>query len=140
MAARARRAPRTPWPWRLLGLASVALFAAISLRPAFSRAGERLARALANRPQSAAPGPRRCLGAAFIAQADRLRGELAPGNPYYLVEGDDPKRGGALLVRFELAPRPALFLGTFSKLAAGADPARLRRRLSSIPVRRVVVA
>jgi hypothetical protein len=144
VGAGARRAPRLAWPWRLLGLASVVLFAAVSLPPAFSRAGERLSAAVQHRGESATETRRRCRGAAFIASADQARSELGPKEPYYLVEGDEPKHGGALMVRFELAPRPAAFLGPFSRfvarLAASSDPAGLRRELAATGIRRVVIA
>jgi hypothetical protein len=131
-----RRRVRPAWPWRLLGLAGVALFTAASLRPAFSHARERLSAAVAHRGESREEGRRRCLGAGFIDRVDHLRAELGPREPYYLVEGGDPKDGGALMVRFELAPRPAAFLGRFSRLAA-ASP--LRRQIAS-RIHRVVVA
>jgi hypothetical protein len=144
IGAGSRRAPRLAWPRRLLGLASVALFAAVSLPPACSRAGERLSAAIQHRGEGVAAGRGRCRGAAFVANADRLRAGLGSEEPYYLVEGDDPKHGGALMVRFELAPRPAAFLGPFSRLvarfAATSDPTRLRRELAAAGIQRVVIA
>jgi|HubBroStandDraft_3_1064219.scaffolds.fasta_scaffold22478_2 hypothetical protein len=139
-AAGARgRTPRTGWPLRLLGVGCIALLVVISLRPAFSRFHERVGEALDHRGESAVEARRRCLGAAFVARADELRAGHPPAEPYYLVEGDNPKHGGALMVRFELAPRPAVFLGPFTRLAAG-DPARLRRQIASARIHRVVVA
>ena len=124
------------WARRLLGLAALAFFVTAAVRPAVSGACARLRAARVHRGETAVEARRRCFGPAFVDGVDRLRATLGPDEPYYLVEGGDPNAGGALWVRYELAPHRAIFLGRFSRLAASG---RLRRQVAT-NIHRVAVA
>jgi hypothetical protein len=68
----------------------------------------------------------RLFGAAYTAGVDAIRRALPPAQPYILVAGDAFQDGGAFWVRYDLAPRPPLFLGPLDRLA---DAPALRRAL-----------
>lgn len=78
----------------------------------------------------------RLFGGAYAAGIDALRRTLPPGRPYILVAGDVFADGGAFWVRWDLAPRPPLFLGQLDRLT---DAAGLRRALGGEPRRLPVV-
>jgi hypothetical protein len=75
-------------------------------------------------------------GEDYVRAIDEIRAALAPSQPYLLVEGGRPQDGGAYWVRYDLAPRRAVFLGPLDELT---DARRLRRRLAA-NLRQVVVA
>lgn len=145
-AAHARRqAWRFPAPWSWLALALLAFFLAVSTRPALAGAWDRAALALRTARvaggESTVASRQRCLGARYVAGVELIRRALPADEPFLLVEGGNPLHGGALWVRYELAPRRAVFfgrLGDFSR-ASPAGAARLRRRIRG-RLRWVVVA
>ncbi len=62
----------------------------------------------------------RLFGAEYTAGVETLRRALPPAQPYILVAGGTLDDGGAFWVRYDLAPRPPLFLGPLDRLATGA--------------------
>jgi hypothetical protein len=75
-------------------------------------------------------------GPSYVAGIDEIRRSLPVDEPYLLVEAGRPQDGGVYWVRFDLAPRRAVYLGHLTELT---DANRLRRRLTSRP-RRVVIS
>ena len=78
----------------------------------------------------------RVAGDDYIRAIDDIRRALPPTEAYLLVEGGRPQDGGAYWVRYDLAPRRALFLGRLTELT---DAHRLRQRLGA-NLHHVVVA
>jgi hypothetical protein len=75
-------------------------------------------------------------GPSYVAGIDEIRRSLPEDEAYLLVEAGRPQDGGVYWVRFDLAPRRAIYLGHLTELT---DVNRLRRRLTSRP-RRVVIS
>jgi hypothetical protein len=120
-----------------LAVAVFALFLAAGLQQAVSRAWAMLhfaARAAGNESFDAARA--RFSGPAYVAAIDAIRDALPPDQPYLLVEGGRPQDGDLYWVRFDLAPRRAIYLGQLDQLT---DVRRLRQRFSA-NVRQVIVA
>ena len=85
--------------------------------------------------ESAVEARGRVFGAEFVAGIERIREALGPDEPYLLIDGGAPQEGAALWVRYELAPRPALFFRD-----PRADDAQWLRKRIPRAVRWVVVA
>src|SRR5580700_8612791 len=113
----------------LLDVVAVALFGVylvaavpLAIRRAFNMlrteaqvaAGESLAAARA-----------RCFGDAYTRAIDEIRRALPADRGYLLVDGGRPQDGDTYWVRYDLAPRPAVFAGQLALL----DAERLRRAL-----------
>jgi hypothetical protein len=123
---------------RALDLAAaglLGLFLAAGVSAALLHAGRELYRA-AYAHESLAEARGRVYGEAYTRAIDQIRRDLPAGEGYLLVEGGDPGTGGAYWVRYDLAPRRAVFLGRLDELTSGA---RVRRRLEA-NLRHVVVA
>jgi hypothetical protein len=131
---RSSRRSRRSVQWLALGL--LCSFLAVSLRPALQTAFIHLRELHRHAHESSVEARARCLGPAFIGAIEAIRRELAPEEPYLLVEGGDPRDGGAVWVRYELAPRRALFLGPLDRLRGG----RHTRARVAAGLRHVVVA
>jgi hypothetical protein len=122
---------------RALDLAAAALlglFLAAGVSSALLRAGRELFQA-AYAHESLAEARGRVYGETYSRAIDQIRRALPPGDGYLLVEGGDPGSGGAYWVRYDLAPRRAVYLGRLDDLTSGE---RLRRRLAA-NLRHVVV-
>jgi hypothetical protein len=78
----------------------------------------------------------RVFGAAYTAAIDEIRRALPAGGAYLMVEGGRPQDGGVYWVRYDLAPRRAVFFANLSDLT---DATRLRHRIPA-PLRQVVVS
>jgi hypothetical protein len=78
----------------------------------------------------------RIFGASYIRAIDEIRNELPADEGYLLVEGGSGLLGGSYWVRYDLAPRRAVFLGRLDELTSAG---RTRRRISA-NLRHVVVA
>ncbi len=125
-------------PGRVLEAAAaglVVLVLAAGLPGALVQAWEEVGRFVQTR-ESLPAARARLYGADYCRAIDQIRAALPASEGYLLVEGGRPGSGGAYWVRYDLAPRPAVFLGSLQDLTSGT---RLRRRLSS-NLRRVVVA
>lgn len=135
--SRARRGTRTGLD-RALDLAAAGLlgmFLAVAVPLAVLHAGRKVVEA-ARAHESVAEARARVHGVEYTRAIDQIRRELPPGDAYLLVMGGEPSSGGAYWVRYDLAPRPALYLGRLDELTSGA---RMRRRLRA-NLRHVVVA
>src|ERR1700688_62901 len=102
------------------------LFLAVAVPRALLGAGDEVIQA-ANAHESLAEARARVLGEDYSRAIDQIRGELPPDEGYLLVEGGHPDSGGAYWVRYDLAPRRAVYLGRLDELTSGA---RVRRRLT----------
>jgi hypothetical protein len=78
----------------------------------------------------------RVYGEAYTRAIDEIRRAIPAGGGYLLVEGGRPQDGGAYWVRYDLAPRRAVYLGLLGELT---DARRLRKRIGA-NLRQVVVA
>ena len=96
-------------PWAVLRAAGL-----LTLPSLFGRESEALARA-------------RFEGLEYVRAIDEIRRSLPLDEPYLLVEAGRPQDGGIYWVRFDLAPRRAVYLGQLAELT---DADRLRRRLT----------
>jgi hypothetical protein len=118
-----------------LAIGAFALFLLTALPQAVSRAAGMLSFAQSTGAESFAAARARFSGPAYVAAVDAIRQALPPDQPYFLVEAGRPQDGDTYWVRFDLAPRPAIYLGQIEELT---DVRSLRRRLGK--VRQVVVA
>lgn len=67
----------------------------------------------------------RTFGPGYTDSIAEIRRTIPPGGAYLLLNGDDRDEGGPIWVRFDLAPRRAVYLGKLKDVTT-AD--RLRRR------------
>jgi len=122
---------------RALDLAAaglLGLFLAAAVPQALFHAGRKVVEA-ANAHESLAQARARVYGEDYTRAVDRIRDELPEDAAYLLVEGGRPGSGGAAWVRYDLAPRRAVYLGRLDELTSGE---RMRRRLAA-NLRQVVV-
>jgi hypothetical protein len=120
-----------------LAVAIFALFLAAGLQQAVSRAWAMLHFAARTAGRESFDAARaRFSGPAYVAAIDAIRDALPPDQPYLLVEGGRPQDGDLYWVRFDLAPRRAIYLGQLDQLT---DVRRLRQRFPA-NVRQVIVA
>jgi hypothetical protein len=135
-ASHARRGTRTVLD-RVLDLAAaglLGLFLAVAVPLAVLRAGREVVQA-AGAHESLAEARARVAGVEYTRAVDQIRRELPPGDAYLLVMGGEPNSGGAYWVRYDLAPRRAVYLGRLQELTSGSQ---VRRRLTA-NLRHVVV-
>lgn len=78
----------------------------------------------------------RLFGEEYTRAIEEVRRRIPVGEPYALVAGDGQESGGAYWVRYDLAPRRAVFLGRLNGLR---DAAVLGCALP-VEIRQVVVA
>lgn len=119
---RARRPGLRPTPAAVLLLVALAVAAPL----AAGRALKRIASALHHAFEPPAAARERVLGVPYVRAVAAIRAAVPAGGAYALVEGGDPADGGALWVRYELAPRRAVDLGSLSALP---PPSRLAAAL-----------
>jgi hypothetical protein len=112
----------------------LALYLAVAVPWALGRAGIEVYRA-ADARESLTEGRARISGESYTRAIDEIRRALPAGEGYLLVEGGSPNSGGAYWVRYDLAPRRAVYLGRLDELTS-AD--QVRRRLTA-NLRHVVV-
>jgi hypothetical protein len=115
---------------RAAALALFALFLAVSLPSAAVRAAKRLAQAAGLAGEDWSAARRRVFGAPWVEAVEAIRRTIPRDAPYLLVDATREEEGGAYWVRYELAPRPALFLGKVQDLP---PPDRLARQLAGGP-------
>jgi hypothetical protein len=78
----------------------------------------------------------RIFGDSYIRAIDEIRRALPADESYLVVEGGSGALGGTYWVRYDLAPRRAVYLGRLSELTSADE---VRRRLTA-NLRHVVVA
>jgi hypothetical protein len=117
--SRASRALATLAVAAFLGFLAVAIPVALARSAGESRAALRFA------GETALQRRTRVFGASYADAIEALRIAIPRDASYLLFNGDDREEGGPLWVRFDLAPRRAVFLGRLSD--AGSAP-RIKRR------------
>lgn len=110
--------------WLALGLLVLAVAAAG--KPMVDESLRRVRQARRRAGETSLDARRRLFGTAYIDAVERIRDELDPDEPYLLVEGGERAEGNALWLRYQLAPRPASFLGQIDEIW---DAGQVRRRL-----------
>lgn len=116
-------------------LCLLALYLALAVPASAARAFRQVREAVHRVREPVAEARARVFGADFVAGVERIRAALATTEPYLLIDGGDPQEGAALWVRYELAPRRALFI----RDPRAGDLDWLRRQIPRT-VRWVVVA
>lgn len=111
------------------------LFLAAALPGALQGAWEEVVQA-ASAHESLAEARRRVFGESYTNAIDEIRRTLPADEGYLLVEGGSGMLGGTYWVRYDLAPRRAVYLGRLSELTSAMQ---VRRRLTA-NLRHVVVA
>ncbi len=112
----------------------LALHLAVAVPFALARSAKRLLAAARHFDETPGEARQRTFGAAYVAAIEEARRAIPEDGVYLLVDAQEREEGAPFWVRFDLAPRRALFLGKLSELP---PPATLRPRL---PARaRVVV-
>jgi len=111
------------------------LYLAVALPWGLGRAWLEVVRA-ASAHESPVEARRRIFGETYTSAIEEIRRTLPPGEAYLLVEGGSGMLGGTYWVRYDLAPRRALYLGRLNELTSGMQ---VRRRLV-VNLRHVVVA
>jgi hypothetical protein len=99
-----------------VALALFALFLAIAVPRALGRSYHRILDACHHAGETPAEARERVFGLAYTAAVDGIRRTIPPDGSYLLVNGERRDEGGPYWVRYDLAPRRALFLGRLRAL------------------------
>jgi hypothetical protein len=118
-----------------LAVATLGFYMAVAVPWSLLRSGDELSRA-ANTHESREAARLRVHGEAYTRGIDEIRRQLPLDQAYLLVEAGKQRLGGAYWVRYDLAPRRAVFLGRAVELT---DPDRVRKRLTA-NLRQVVIS
>jgi hypothetical protein len=105
---------------RLLALGLLAVYFALNAPRTASIASYLLSLPRQVAGESAAAACARLFGAPYCRAIDELRRTLPVDRPYLLVAGDSPGTGATYWVRYDLAPRRAVYLGQLNHLTAAA--------------------
>ena len=68
----------------------------------------------------------RCYGSDYTEQIEAIRRTIPPDGAYVLLNGDPGEEGGPLWVKFDLAPRRAVYLGNLKDVGSAE---RMKRRM-----------
>jgi hypothetical protein len=104
------------WCFRRLALAAFLLSLIAGLPLTAVRTLRRVGRATLSLGENARRARVRLLGAATVAALDSIRRAIPEDGEYLLVDGGEAPQAEAYWVRFELAPRRAVFLGRLSEM------------------------
>ncbi len=118
-----------------LALALLVAFLVVAVPAAARTALWRIGSCLRHLGEPLAAARARLQGPAYAAAIDRLRATIPLDEPYLLIDRSRPGEAAAIWVRYELAPRRAVFF----RGRDAADAGWLRRRVPR-PVHWVVVA
>jgi hypothetical protein len=131
---RVRRAPRMTGGRRLqlaacawfrrLAVAAFLLSLVADLPLTAARTLRRVGRATLSLGEDARGARARLLGAATVRALDSIRQAIPANGEYLLVDGGEELQAEAYWVRFELAPRRAVFAGRLSEMERAPRPAR----------------
>jgi hypothetical protein len=102
--------------FRRLALAAFLLSLVVDLPLTAVRTLRRVGRAALSLGEDARGARVRLLGAATVRALDSLRQAIPADGEYLLVDGGEELQAEAYWVRFELAPRRALFAGRLSEM------------------------
>lgn len=103
-----------------IALALFFLFLAVSLFVSLARSVRRLDAAFRFAGETAYEERARLFGAEYAREVEEIRRAIPRDGVYLLFDGDEKELGGAIWIRFDLAPRRAVFLG-FLKDAGTAE-------------------
>jgi hypothetical protein len=103
---------------RALALGIFLLFLATAVPPAILQSGGRVLWAASLAKEDEETARRRFLGEPWARSIDEIRQVIPPDGEYLLASAEGTE--DTYWIRFELAPRRALFLGRWSQLPAGA--------------------
>lgn len=101
------------------------LFLAVAVPLAGYRAAWAVWHALHHLDETPYQARSRTFGPGYADSIEEIRRTIPPNGAYLLLNGDDKDEGGPIWVRFDLAPRRAVYLG---KLKDVTTAERLRRR------------
>jgi hypothetical protein len=118
-----------------LAVATLGFYLAVAVPWSLLRSGDELSQA-ARSHESRQAARLRVHGEAYTRGIDEIRRQLPLDQAYLLVEAGKLRQGGAYWVRYDLAPRRAIFLGREVDLT---DPGRVRKRLTA-NLRQVVIS
>jgi hypothetical protein len=110
-----------------IALALFFLFLAVSLPVSLGRSVRRIDAAFRFAGETAYEERARVFGAEYALAIEEIRRTIPRDGVYLLLDGDEVERGGAIWVRFDLAPRRAVFLGFLKDLGTRAS---FRRRVT----------
>jgi hypothetical protein len=110
--------------FRRLALAAFLLSLIAGLPLTAVRTLRRVGRATVALGEDARGARVRLLGAATVRALDSLRQAIPADGEYLLVDGGEELQAEAYWVRFELAPRRAVFVGRLSEMERAPRPAR----------------
>jgi hypothetical protein len=127
------------WAVNLVAAALVALYLAAALPRAAGVVGFMLRLPGRTAGESLPAARARLFGGEYSRAIDLIRRQIPVEQPYALVAGDSAQSGGVLWVRYDLAPRRAVYLGELGRLARVSDIGGLRAALGS-DLQTVVVA
>jgi hypothetical protein len=112
------------WAVNLVAAALVALYLAAALPRAAGVAGFMLRLPGRTAGESLPAARARLFGGDYSRAVDRIRRQIPLTQPYALVAGDSAQSGGVLWVRYDLAPRRAVYLGELRRLPRDAAVVR----------------
>lgn len=118
-----------------LAVATLGFYLAVAVPWSLLRSGDELSQA-ARSHETRKAARLRVHGEAYTRGIDEIRRRLPLDQAYLLVEAGKQRYGGAYWVRYDLAPRRAVFLGREVDLT---DPGRVRKRLTA-NLRQVVIS
>lgn len=105
--------------FRIIVLVLFALFLIVSLPKAAVWAARYTRLAVSKLGESPEAMRRRVLGPRWVDSVDRIRRAVPENGTYLLVNGGLEWEGGPYWVRFDLAPRRAIYLGQLAELPDG---------------------
>ncbi|HEX7185051.1 MAG TPA: hypothetical protein VF756_24700 [Thermoanaerobaculia bacterium] len=104
-----------------IALALFFLFLAVSLPLSLGRSVRRIHAAFRFAGETAYEERARHFGAEYARAVEEIRRTIPKDGVYLLLDGDEEELGGAIWVRFDLAPRRAVFLGFLKDLKTPAS-------------------
>lgn len=105
--------------FRTVVLVLFGLFLIVSLPTAAVRTAKRTALAVSTLGESPEAARRRVLGPQWVDGVEAVRRAVPENGAYLLVNGGLEWEGGPYWVRFDLAPRRAIYLGQLAELPDG---------------------
>jgi hypothetical protein len=116
---------------RAVALGLFGLFLVLSVPRALTRSAWRFSLAASTVGEDPAAARRRLMGEPWVEAIERIRQAVPRDGEYLLVSGGEWALGCPYWVRFDLAPRRALYVGQANQLT---DVAKLRSDLEPTPL------
>ncbi len=119
---------KPPRPWLpLLALAAFAVHLAVSVPVTLARSARAARRMVDTRGETPSESRARTFGPGYVKAIEEIRRAIPLDGAYLLINGHPgEEEGGPLWVKFDLAPRRAVYLGNLRDLG---NVDRLRRRM-----------